>query len=629
MKTRKHQKSENGAALIVAMIVLLALGGAIAVTYSVTSNNMVATARSRAVDTLDTAAEGVLDYAFGVWQAQMRLATSFLTTNQAQALFTSLPTLPAGLSYVGSPGVTISCVDSVGTPTSEATAIKSLSAAPPGWVATRYSYVASVTIQKAIPGGSPARVTMKRVFHHERIWPFSGLFFVEGDFELYKPAPGMVVEGPVHTNAAGYVTTHYTAAGDKLFFGDSSNISYVTSYEHEPAPYATNWSPENGDGPPTYERGFENQVGLTNELESIGNGTALEFDLSDSNHNNDGNHELIEPPVSGQTDPPHIAASRIYNNAGLEIEINGGMLNPSAGMVSAGNGVYTGTNITMRTKNGTTMTQTQANTILSALNNIKAGYYDSKGKWVPPVVQTVYDKREGTNVQVTDLNIGSSRSTFDAISGFNNILYIHDTTSNSNKKAIRLTNGGILPSEGLTVASQNGIYIKGDFNVNTTTPNSVPSNNGGNPNNTDKSYYGSTPPPSAAIAADTVMFLSNSWNDANASKALSNRNASHTTANTAIISGHVPSGYGNNANWYSGGMNNFPRFLETWSGDHMTYFGAFVQLFNSETFVGKWNTGDIYSPPARKWNFDTLLLSRVIPGIPPASAYSKGRVTKS
>ena len=51
-------------------------------------------------------------------------------------------------------------------------------------------------------------------------------------------------------------------------------------------------------------------------------------------------------------------------------------------------------------------------------------------------------------------------------------------------------------------------------------------------------------------------------------------NATNTTVNAGIISGIVPSGSG----YYSGGVENFPRFLEDWSGKTFTYYGSMLEL---------------------------------------------------
>src|SRR4029077_7248624 len=130
----------------------------------------------------------------------------------------------------------------------------------------------------------------------------------------------------------------------------------------------------------------------------------------------------------------------------------------------------------------------------------------------------------------------------DATTKFNGILYIDDVSSTgyADPKAIRLTDGATLPSigsTGLTVASQNPVYIEGDYNTSGTR---VPS----------------------AVFADSVTILSNAWDDSNSSGGLSSRNASDTTVNTALVCGFVPSEWTNPVTHqtygYSGGLNNFP-----------------------------------------------------------------------
>jgi hypothetical protein len=242
---------------------------------------------------------------------------------------------------------------------------------------------------------------------------------------------------------------------------------------------------------------------------------------------------------------------------------------------------------------------------------------------------TVYDKREAKEVTVTDVDVSALNPSLNALSGFNNILYINNTAA-TDASAIRLNNAGVLPNNGLTVATAGGLYVNGDYNTGATTdPNVVPSNVGNSDGTAQPYKTGYTTKP-AALVADAVMFLSNNWSDSNDSKALGSRTASNTTINAAVIAGYVPSGWTNpdtgETYWYSGGANNFPRFLENWGSKYMTFNGAFVQLFKSQMFTGMWNTGDIYSPPTRRWSFDTLLLSRVIPGIPPASSFGRGQV---
>jgi hypothetical protein len=194
---------------------------------------------------------------------------------------------------------------------------------------------------------------------------------------------------------------------------------------------------------------------------------------------------------------------------------------------------------------------------------------------------------------------------------FNNIIYIDDVSSSTytDPKGIRLANGSTLPTDGLTVASQNPVYIQGDYNT------------------TSASTRGS-----AAVFADAVTILSNNWSDSQSSAALSSRTASNTTVNTAIVAGFLPSGWTNPATGgqygYSGGMNNFPRFLENWSGKTFTYTGSMIELFTSQIGTGEWDTGSIYVPPTRVWNFDSNFVDNPPPGSLDAVTISRGALAR-
>src|SRR5207247_4159259 len=83
------------------------------------------------------------------------------------------------------------------------------------------------------------------------------------------------------------------------------------------------------------------------------------------------------------------------------------------------------------------------------------------------------------------------------------------------------------------------------------------------------------------------------------------KDATSTTVNAAFLAGIVKT----TSSSYSGGVENFPRFLENWSGDTLTYNGSMVVLFYSKVATGLWkNTGSYYSPPVRNWTFDVNFL---------------------
>jgi hypothetical protein len=123
------------------------------------------------------------------------------------------------------------------------------------------------------------------------------------------------------------------------------------------------------------------------------------------------------------------------------------------------------------------------------------------------------------------------------------------------------------------------------------------------------------------VIADAVNILSNAWSDSNASAALGSRIAGNTTVNTAIVSGIIQTGGGN----YSGGVENFPRFLEDWTNKTFTYYGSMVELFQSKQSVGIWGKANVYGAPVRQWYFDKGFYTNSPPGSLMLYSYIKGR----
>jgi hypothetical protein len=160
------------------------------------------------------------------------------------------------------------------------------------------------------------------------------------------------------------------------------------------------------------------------------------------------------------------------------------------------------------------------------------------------------------------------------------------------EEGIVLTNGATLPATGLSVVSPDPVYVVGNWNVSTNGTTMV-----------TQSYNTTSTLPSA-IYADAVTILSPAWNPANSTASLtgSSRNATADTVNAAILTGIVPS----NGTYYSGGVENFPRFQENWSGVNFYYNGSMVEMFTSQIANYPWpGTGTVYNPPNRYWAFDT------------------------
>jgi hypothetical protein len=187
-----------------------------------------------------------------------------------------------------------------------------------------------------------------------------------------------------------------------------------------------------------------------------------------------------------------------------------------------------------------------------------------------------------------------------------NSIYVYTAVplTGTNLPAVRVINGAQLPSpgfsqSGFTLATQFPLYVWGDYNAKDTTGSAY-------------GLYGTngatlhTYP--AALMADSVTILSDSWNDANTTNKLlctsGGPTPSATTINAAMLAGIVPSNPAINGN-YSGGVENFMRLLENWSGMILTYNGSSVALFPSQYATNYWQAvGDYYEVPTRHWSYD-------------------------
>jgi hypothetical protein len=189
------------------------------------------------------------------------------------------------------------------------------------------------------------------------------------------------------------------------------------------------------------------------------------------------------------------------------------------------------------------------------------------------------------------------------------------------RRALKLVNGalGQLPfngPQGLTVASENPVYIQGHYNacnVTSTAASCI---------NSDGFVDGASPSvhKSAAVVADSVTLLSRTWNDNNSfvnPHSIASRVAGDRTFyRLGIISGKgrpfPKTGSGTFANFGSdGGAHNFLRFMEDWDGKDVFYKGSMISLYFSRQGTGVWKYGEsmVYFAPTRNMLFDTEFLT--------------------
>ncbi len=169
-----------------------------------------------------------------------------------------------------------------------------------------------------------------------------------------------------------------------------------------------------------------------------------------------------------------------------------------------------------------------------------------------------------------------------------------DSAALPNTYGVRVRNGAELQSnvggapivKGVTIISDQAFYTHGNYN----SINKIP----------------------AAIMGDAFNVLSNNWNldDSKSTQSLSNRTPSNTTINSAVLAGTDTTGgiegAGGQNGAYNGGLENYPRMHENWSGKTLTYYGSFVSLGNSQHSDGAWKYGSPqYNAPGRDWHYDT------------------------
>jgi hypothetical protein len=239
------------------------------------------------------------------------------------------------------------------------------------------------------------------------------------------------------------------------------------------------------------------------------------------------------------------------------------------------------------------------------------------GGFVTASTNKFYNGREGKGVNAVDINVGAFKTWADNSTGGAaslwalygrepNSIYVMDQRTAvpaGTEPGVRVLNGAQLPNAGLTVATLDPIYVQGDFNTRDASGTSI----GADTIHTKPS----------SLVGDAITVLSNGWSDnANATSSKGNlHDASSTTVNAAFLSGIVKT----DPSSYSGGVENFPRFLENWNGDTLTYNGSMVVMFYSKIATGDWRgTGGYYNPPTRNWAFDLNFLNptKLPPGTP-------------
>jgi hypothetical protein len=441
--------------------------------------------------------------------------------------------------------------------------------------------VTSKAMQISTSAGSsrPIAAAVQQDFQLASIPVFQFLAFYSLDLEV-NPSPQMTLTGKVHGNANVYL-----APVTGLEFVDTVEAVGDIIKDRKPD------DPQHGSTKvdPTFDKG------------SNTNANSLTLPIGTNNTPADV-AKVIDPPPAGENARSPMGQQRYYNQVDLIVTTS------PLGIVS-----------------------------------VRAGLWDSSAL-IPPdagleysfvaATNIFYDAREAKTNLVTQIDVGKfnqwlTNASLTSGASLNtaaqsslghqiNSIYVDDQRVAANKlTVVRVTNGQQLPPDGLTLATDLPLYVKGNYNATDLTAGSTNTVN--------------TKP--ASLVGDAINILSTNWSDAKSLADLNanmSRLATDTTVNAALVAGIVQTTNSSGTKYYSGGLENYPRFLENWSGRTLTYNGSMVAMFESRRAKTFWNkNAHVYNPPIRKWAFDQnfLVQSRLPPCTPQVRKLLRGQWT--
>lgn len=400
---------------------------------------------------------------------------------------------------------------------------------------------------------------------------FQFAIFYNLDLEIH-PGPEMHVTGPVHCNENIYISPD-----DALTFeSDITAAGDIFNHRKPGDPL------DDGSGT------------LTFNGKHTGGTSSLNLPIG-TNNTPESVREVVEVPPAGEAADSEMGKERFYNKADLIITLSNSSTKVTSGRFN---------------NFATVIPRSQwspSSNSYSGFLTTNSFFNQRENKTIKSVQIDVSKlvRWNATNALLRDALNANGRPSAGNVS----IIYVvdHRTQSSSTQAGLLLVNGTNLPPNGLTVATPHPLYVRGHYNA--------PSGVRGTANTA-----GTLP---ASLIGDAINVLSDNWSISSSYNPLSSRLAADTTVNAAFLAGIVQTTGTTNSGDYSGGVENFPRFLETW-GDAVTftYNGSMVVMFPSKYATGLWQgTGEdfgIYEPPTRQWAFDENFTdpTKLPPGTP-------------
>jgi len=679
MKTHSFERNpRRGSALLAALIVIVILTFAAAgvLSYSLTTyRNSV---RQAILDQAKEIADSEMEYLYYSWKSALLSGTAVANIQSnltsagicAAAITDFLPTAPAlppapFSSNIAGEGWQVSrlVVYNPISGTSDGSAQGLLQ----GTLETGklYNFSAYTVAYLVHPILGPIQFHSGRHFVFSSTSLFQFAVFYQGNIEI-AAGGNMTIQGPVSTNASAYLGSQpgyqLTIADTIYYFQDYNGASDPLSGETDrlEGVGALNdpiYNPNPLAAPPSNQAAQrEDQVvKLASQTSFIG-GVDVANDIAtyplaytDPQGLVDPNEVyravIAPPPLDslGNLIPEDqvVAAARMYNRAGLLITVN----QPVTGNLTVSFGYASTTDPTAVTAYNTLFAPYLAAVIPTSVANTRT---------------LATDKREevnGTqNIELTTLDVGQLNTALNAIlpanptfqAAYNGLVYIYDNSNNTalglpnNLNAILIQNANTTPNYpdvngnplGFSIASNNGIFVQGDYNTTQITVSSTLINN------------------PSAIMGDAVTAVSMEWSPTESSQPIANRIAQQSsnfpvaanginpavpgtaggmTINAAILTGNTPSTSTTN----SGGVQNLVRMEEDWWSPSLTLTlnGSLGQLFVSDYFKGDYvgNTFQatindrVYIQPAtRNMDYDTGFKTRSPNSTPTTTSFTRG-----
>src|SRR2546425_800697 len=431
----RTRKTEEGSSLFLVMTLIVIAFLMLASALSWSQNNALTTARNNQYWRTITAAEAATE------KVLTRLATDFQGANGESAVYSTLTAGTYGgvVPTASDNNYWSPYVFSDGQGSNGRVYVNLVAGSRTNWTSLNSQYSGLFGFTDTFQVKSYARDTQGRFnvsagvqqnVQLATVPAFQFAIFYNTDLEM-EPGKNMTVTGRVHANGQIY---QWPSAGATLTYQSDVTASGQILKQLMPGDPQT----DPGGGAVVYMKEH--------------NAKAPQLTLPINPGGSDPNtvYEILRPPPVGGDSDPALAAQRFYNVADIVIKV---------------------------TDTGVTATSGSYNLFLTPV---------VASSFVTVSTNKFYNGRELKGVNVIDIDVSKFKTWADSsLGGAANLWTLYGREPNSiyvqDKRAIpagtqpgvRLINGSQLPNGGLTVATHDPLYVKGDFNTKDSTGTSV------------------------------------------------------------------------------------------------------------------------------------------------------------